>query len=146
MKKNSVDSLKRWVSKIKRYEHEIPRLYEKLEYLEVKSIGYNSPSFAHRISSNGSCNSLGIDFWLEKIDECEKKLRYKEKEVIKFYNFLKTLDQLEKDIFVDYLYHGTQPKKICVKYNINRMKIYDLINVLNKNAFIKKVINNYSCR
>lgn len=146
MKKNSVDSLKRWVSKIKRYEYEIPRLYEKLEYLEVKSIGYNSPSFAPRISSNVSSGGFGIDYWLEKIDECERAIRYKENKVEKYYNYIDGLDQFERDIFVDYLYHRITPKDICVKYSINRAKIYHFINISNKNIFIKKAVNTNSSR
>lgn len=146
MKKNSINSLKKWVSKIRRYEYEIPRLYEKLEYLEVKSIGYNSPSFAPRISSNASSCGFGIDYWLEKIDECEREIRYKVKEIKKYYNFLERLDKFDKDIFVDYLYYGSPPKEICVKYNINRTKLYDLINRLTRNSFIKKDNNNSSSR
>ena len=146
MKKNSINSLKKWVSKIRRYEYEIPRLYEKLEYLEVKSIGYNSPSFAPRISSKASSNSFGIDYWLEKIDECERELKYKEKEVEKYYNFLEKLEELEREIFVDYLYHRIPPRDINKKYKIHRSKIYDLFNLLNRSDFIKKDNNNSSSR
>ncbi len=102
--------------------------------------------FASKILFLFSSNSFGIDYWLEKIDECERELKYKEKEVEKFYNFLEKLEELERDIFIDYLYHRIPPKEIALKHNVNRSKIYDLFNLLNRSDFIKKDNNNSSSR
>lgn len=102
--------------------------------------------FASKILFLFSSNSFGIDYWLEKIDECERELKYKDKEVEKYYNFFEKLVELEKEIFVDYLYHRIPPRDITKKYKIHRSKIYDLFNLLNRSDFIKEDNNNSSSR
>jgi len=102
--------------------------------------------FASKIFFLFSSNSFGIDYWLEKIDECERELKYKEKEVKKYYNFLDKFVELERDIFVDYLYHRVPPRDMAKKYKIHRSKIYDLFNLLNRSDFIKKDNDNSSSR
>lgn len=102
--------------------------------------------FASKILFLFSSNSFGIDYWLEKIDECERELKYKEKEVAKYYNFLEKLEELEREIFVDYLYHRIPLRDINKKYKIHRSKIYDLFNLLNRSDFIKEDNNNSSSR
>lgn len=122
--------------KIRRYEYEIPKLYEKLEYLEVKSIGYNSPSFEARISSNGSSAYLGIDFWLEKIDDCEREIKYKEIEVKKYLNFSNQLEELERYIFIDYFYNFFSPREIITKHEIKRSSFYNCVNKIIKSFYL----------
>ena len=136
--KNSKNSLKQWVSKIKRYELELPRLYEKLEYLKVRSIGYNSPSFEPRLSSGGSSNYKGIDYWLEKIDECKRKIELYEKEITKLNQFMKDLLPIEKEVFLKYYYRRYPPRVIIGEININRSKFYEVTYRLNKLYLSKK--------
>lgn len=135
--KNSKNSLKQWVSKIKRYELELPRLYEKLEYLKVRSIGYNSPSFEPRLSSGGSSNYKGIDYWLEKIDECKRKIELYEKELNKFNSFVSDLLPIEKEVFIKRYYESYPPKTIINEIKIKRSKFYEISNKLNKVYFYK---------
>ena len=74
LEKKSKISLKQWVTTIRRYEYELPRLYEKLEYLKVKSIGYSSPSLEPKFGARGSSNNYSIDYWLERIEACESQI------------------------------------------------------------------------
>lgn len=136
--KNSKNSLKQWVSKIKRYELELPRLYEKLEYLKVRSIGYNSPSFEPRLSSGGSSNYKGIDYWLEKIDDCKRKIELYEKEITKLNQFMKDLLPIEKEVFIKSYYENYPPRLVICETNIKRSKLYEIFNKLNKSFLSKK--------
>lgn len=104
MEKKSKISLKQWVTTIRRYEYELPRLYEKLEYLKVRSIGYSSPSFESKFAGRGASNVYTIDYWLEKIDACEVQINKREKEIDKFNEFTSKLDDITKDIFLKYYY------------------------------------------
>ena len=127
LKKNSVKSLKEWVSKIKRYGYELPKLYEKLEYLKVRSIGYNSPSFEPRISSNGSFSKSSIDYWLEKIEECENEIERKEKEIKTYKFILNDLNKLEQYIFYNYYRKRISSNAIIREKNIKRYHFYKKI-------------------
>jgi len=91
-KRKSTSSLKLWVRTIKRYEYELPILYEKLEYLQVKSIGYNSPSFEPKFGGRGASNNYTIDYWLERIEVCEEQINKRKKEIDKFNEFISKLD------------------------------------------------------
>lgn len=135
LNQNSKNSLRAWVNRIKRYEAELPMLYQKLEYLEVKSIGYNSPSFEPRLSSNGSGSFKGIDYWLEKIDVCERKIKHYEDEIRKYHDFVGSLDDLERIIFHQYFYLKHSVKDIIQNNNIKRYQIYDSIKKINKLYF-----------
>lgn len=137
LKQNSKNSLRAWVNRIKRYEAELPMLYQKLEYLEVKSIGYNSPSFEPRLSSNGSSSYKGIDYWLEKIDAYERKIKYIQGEIRKYNDFVRSLDAPERVIFHQYFYLKSTAKDIMQSDNIKRYKIYESIKKINKLYFNK---------
>lgn len=130
-KRNSRSSLKQWVATIIRYEYELPRLYEKLEYLEVKSIGYNSPSFEPKFGGRGATTVYTIDYWLEKIDACEAQIKKKEKEISKFNEFTNKLDDITKDIFLKYYYFNVPVVKIAEEYQLKPFQIYILFKKLN---------------
>ena len=130
--KNSKNSLKQWVSKIKRYELELPRLYEKLEYLEVRSIGYNSPSFEPKFGGRGAFNVYTIDYWLEKIDACEAQINKREKEIDKFNEFTSKLDDITKDIFLKYYYYNVPVVRIALEYRLKSYQIYTKFDKINK--------------
>jgi len=68
------------------------RLYEKLEYLKVRSIGYSSPSLEPKFGGRGVSNNYSIDYWLEKIDACEAQIKRREKEIDKFNEFTSKFD------------------------------------------------------
>lgn len=137
LKQNSKNSLKQWVNQIKRYEVQLPLLYEKLEYLEVRSIGYNSPSFEPRLSSNSSSSYKGIDYWLEKIDACERQIKKYENEINKYKFFFETLGELEQTVLYQYFYINNSAREVLKNENIQRYQIYESIKKINKLYFNK---------
>ena len=112
-------------------------LYEKLEYLEVRSIGYNSPSFEPRLSSNSSSSYKGIDYWLEKIDACERQIKKYENEINKYKFFFETLGELEQTVLYQYFYINNSAREVLKNENIQRYQIYESIKKINKLYFNK---------
>lgn len=128
LEKKSKISLKQWVTTIRRYEYELPRLYEKLEYLKVRSIGYSSPSFEPKFGGRGSSKDYSIDYWLERIEACEEQINKRKKEIDKFNEFISKLDEKTKDILLKRYYHNIQIKEISKQHEVNPQRVYLLIN------------------
>src|SRR5690554_2201969 len=118
LEKKSKISLKQWVTTIRRYEYELPRLYEKLEYLKVRSIGYSSPSFEPKFGGRGVSNNYSIDYWLERIEACEGQITKRKQEIDKFNEFTSKLDEKTKNIFINYYYYMKTTKEILNVLNI----------------------------
>ena len=130
LEKKSKISLKQWVTTIRRYEYELPRLYEKLEYLKVRSIGYSSPSFEPKFGGRGVSNNYSIDYWLERIEACEAQIKKREKEIEHYNKFLDELNELERSVFVAYFYNKIQVRDIAVEYRLKSYQIYTLFKKL----------------
>lgn len=138
LEKKSKISLKQWVTTIRRYEYELPRLYEKLEYLKVRSIGYSSPSFEPKFGGRGVSNNYSIDYWLERIEACEAQIKKREQEIGRFNEFTRKLDVRDKDIFLKHYYHNVPVVKIGHEYKVKTYQLYTLFNKLNRLQFDKK--------
>src|SRR5690554_1469661 len=98
-------------------------LYEKLEYYEVKMIGYNSPSFEPRYSSSSPSHLSNLDYWLEKVWVVENQISKMEKEIKEFEEFVSKLDPIEQQIVKD-LVEYIPIKTIIKKLNISRITYY----------------------
>lgn len=131
LEKKSKISLKQWVTTIRRYEYELPRLYEKLEYLKVRSIGYSSPSFEPKFGGSGVSNNYSIDYWLERIEACEAQINKREKEIDKFNEFTSKLDDKTKDIFMKYYYHNIPVREIASEYGMKPYQLYAIFRKFN---------------
>lgn len=138
LEKKSKVSLKQWVTTIRRYEYELPRLYEKLEYLKVRSIGYSSPSFEPKFGARGSSNNYSIDYWLERIEACKSQIKKREQEIDKFNEFTSKLDDITKDIFLKYYYFNVPIREIAHKYKVKTYQLYTLFNKLKRLQFDRK--------
>lgn len=131
LEKKSKISLKQWVTTIRRYEYELPRLYEKLEYLKVRSIGYSSPTFEPKFGGRGSSNNYSIDYWLERIEACEGQIKKREQEIDKFNEFISKLDDKTKDIFLKYYYFNVPVVRIALEYRLKPYQLYEIFRKLN---------------
>lgn len=141
MKKNSKNLLKNTIRKIRNNQYRLPQLYEKLEYYEVKMIGYNSPSFEPRYSSSSPSHLSNLDYWLEKVWVVENQISKMEKEIKEFEEFVSSLGPLEQEI-VKYLIDYIPIKTIITKHNISRTTYYFYIRKINGNLIAQMNINN----
>jgi len=127
LEKKSKISLKQWVTTIRRYEYELPRLYEKLEYLKVRSIGYSSPSFEPKFGGRGVSNNYSIDYWLERIEACEERIKKREQEISRFNEFTTKLDDTTKAIILKYYYHNIPVSQIAKQEKLKPYQIYMIL-------------------
>lgn len=127
LEKKSKISLKQWVTTIRRYEYELPRLYEKLEYLNVRSIGYSSPSFEPKFGGRGVSNNYSIDYWLERIEACEERIKKREQEISRFNEFTTKLDDTTKAIILKYYYHNIPVSQIAKQEKLKPYQIYMIL-------------------
>ena len=127
LEKKSKISLKQWVTTIRRYEDELPRLYEKLEYLKVRSIGYSSPSFEPKFGGRGVSNNYSIDYWLERIEACEVQIKKRKREIEKFNEFTSMLDNITKVIILKYYYFNVPVRKISDEVKMKKHQIYQIL-------------------
>ena len=130
MKKNSKNLLKNTIRKIRNNQYRLPQLYEKLEYYEVKMIGYNSPSFEPRYSSSNFSHLSNLDYWLEKVWVVENQIIKMEKEIKEFNKFVSSLDPIEQIIVKDIIEY-VPIKTIIQKLNMSRTTYYNYIRKLN---------------
>ena len=131
LEKKSKISLKQWVTTIRRYEYELPRLYEKLECLNVRSIGYSSPSFEPKFGAKGSSNNYSIDYWLERIEACEGQITKRKQEIDKFNEFTSKLDEKTKDILLKHYYHNIPVREIAEEYGMKPYQLYAILRKFN---------------
>lgn len=70
------DSFYKWVDDVRRAMRKMFEYEEKLEFYNVKLIGYKSISFDHILSTISNVGSdESILYWLDKINDTEKKLK-----------------------------------------------------------------------
>lgn len=131
LKKNSKNLLKNTIRKIRNNKYKLRQLYEKLEYYEVKMVGYNSPSFEPRYSSRNPSHLSNLDYWLEKVWIVENQINKIEKEIREFYKFIDSLSTLEKNI-VERLLDYMRVSDIINLYKINRNMYYFKIKSIEK--------------
>ena len=137
MKKNSKNLLKNTIRKIRNNQYRLPQLYEKLEYYEVKMIGYNTPSFEPRYSSSSPSHLSNLDYWLEKVWVVENQINKMEKEIKEFNAFIVGLSTIEKKI-VEGIYNYERPSEVIFKCKITRSEYY--YNIFKIQVKLKKTI------
>ncbi len=130
MKKNSKNLLKNTIRKIRNNQYRLPQLYEKLEYYEVKMVGYNSPSFEPRYSSSSPSHLSNLDYWLEKVWVVENQISKMEKEIKEFNKFISSLKLIEQ-LIVNDLFECVPIKNIIQKNNLDRTTYYYKVKKIN---------------
>lgn len=105
-------------------------LYEKLEFYEVKMIGYNSPSFGPRYSSGNPSHLSNLDYWLEKVWIVENQIRKTEKEIKEFSKFVLELDLIEQQIVTNMI-ECVPVKDIIKKIHLDRNTYYYYVRKIN---------------
>lgn len=98
-------------------------LKETLEEYHVMMIGYNSPSFEPKYSSNRPTYQSNLDYWLEKIWVVEGKIEKIELEIKRFDVFVSQLNDIEKNI-IKGLIKSIPIKELTTKNNIDRQTYY----------------------
>lgn len=93
-------------------------------------IGYNSPSFEPKYSSNQPTYQSNLDYWLEKIWVVEDKIEKIEIDIKRFNSFISKLVVIEKAI-VERIIKQMPVKLVTKDLNIDRQTYYYYIRKLN---------------
>lgn len=105
-------------------------LKETLEEYHVMMIGYNSPSFEPKYSSNQPTYQSNLDYWLEKIWVIEEKIERLEQQIKRFNSFVSRLDHVEKTI-VEGIIKQMTVKQVVKELKIDRQTYYYYVRKLN---------------
>ena len=90
----------KWLDEVRRAIRREKELLQKLEYYNVKFMGYQGITY-DRIGSNYNNNSKGDQnmlYWLDKMDELEKKLAISYEVVDSYYRLMENLEGFEVPI------------------------------------------------
>lgn len=111
-------------------DSKIKELEEKLQYYNVKLVGYNSPKFDSVVISKTNYYSDNKIYWLEKIEETEKKIISLKAIINNYECFVSGLSQQE-NLVMDFLimrrYKVDQVVRIM---NVSRSRVYDIKNAI----------------
>jgi len=87
-----------WIDEVRRAFRKEKELLGKLEYYNVKFIGYKGISYGQIITSPMPRNDKDMLYWLDKTDEVERKLLSVRKLLMQYEQFIETLSDKEKFI------------------------------------------------
>jgi hypothetical protein len=87
-----------WIDEVRRAFRKEKELLDKLEYYNVKFIGYKGINYGQIITNPMPRNDKDMLYWLDKIDETERKLLSIRKLLMQYEKFIETLSDKEKFI------------------------------------------------
>lgn len=120
----------KWIDEVRRAMRKEKELLEKLEFYNMKLIGYKGVSY-DRIGSSGSRSSGDSEllYWLDKIDIIEKHVFNNNQIISSYYSFISkiTCDEISllKQLIID--------NKANIKYEVNlysKSEKYKRINIM----------------
>lgn len=120
------DPFYKWIDDVRRAMRKEKELQEKLEFYNMKLIGYKGISY-DRIGSSGSRSSGDSEllYWLDKIDKTEKQISSNNRILLEFRLFTGKLDSIELTIINEILFY----KKLVKSKNITtKSHRYQIIN------------------
>lgn len=120
----------KWIDDVRRAIRKEKELQEKLEFYNMKLIGYKGVSY-DRIGSSGSRSSGDSEvlFWLDKIDQTEKQIALNNHVINEFKSFVQELNITESIIINELLFKGIIIKNSTKKSKSNRYRIINSISV-----------------
>jgi len=114
----------KWIDDVRRAMRKEKELQEKLEFYNMKLIGYKGVSY-DRIGSSGSHSSGDSElmFWLDKIDQLDSVIIHNINIIKKSLEFQRLLTNDEIEVYVNYLLQLNNEKKpLMSRTKIKMMK------------------------
>jgi len=120
----------KWLDDVRRAMRKEQELLQKLEYYNVKFVGYQGITY-DKIGSSSGNNSKGDQnmlYWLDKIAEVEKKLDTVVQTLFLYQIFYSRLDAVERTIIVGLLKPNLRIEKLIEEMSLDRKRYYQVIN------------------
>lgn len=120
----------KWIDDVRRAMRKEKELQEKLEFYNMKLIGYKGVSY-DRIGSSGSRSSGDSEllYWLDKIHKTEKLITLNNHVINEFKSFTQKLNITESDIINELVFKGIINIDASKKSKSNRYQIINSISV-----------------
>ena len=88
----------------------------------------NSPSFDNPFKSSVGSSSSSMQYWLEKYDECERRINERVAEIKRFEGFRASLDAREVIILDKYFMGAVRATSLAKELEVSRSRFYELVN------------------
>ncbi|MBU1093545.1 MAG: hypothetical protein KKH01_03690 [Firmicutes bacterium] len=118
----------KWIDDVRRAMRKEKELQEKLEFYNMKLIGYKGVSY-DRIGSSGSRTSGDSEllFWLDKITAIENRIREVERILSEYKSIMKNLNDIQKTVLGS-IVNNQWIEKIKKEIKQSRSRVYQIIN------------------
>jgi hypothetical protein len=107
-----------WIDEVRRAFRKEKELLSKLEYYNVKFIGYKGINYGQIITNPMPSNDKDMLYWLDKIDEVERKIKINNSIIRDYEFFISNLSKVETIIINSLLFN----------YDISDKKHYRILN------------------
>jgi hypothetical protein len=107
-----------WIDEVRRAFRKEKELLDKLEYYNVKFIGYKGINYGQIITNPMPRNDKDMLYWLDKIDEVERKIKINNSIIRDYEFFISNLSKVETIIINSLLFN----------YDISDKKHYRILN------------------
>lgn len=135
----------KWIDDVRRAMRKEKELQEKLEFYNMKLIGYKGVSY-DRIGSSGSRSSGDSEllYWLDKIEQLDSIILHNSNVIKKSLEFQRLLINDEVEVYINYMLQLNNEKKhqtSSIKIKMMKQKIIRIWFLwVNKEAHLKKVV------
>ncbi len=118
----------KWIDDVRRAMRKEKELQEKLEFYNMKLIGYKGVSY-DRIGSSGSRTSGDSEllFWLDKITAIENRIREVERILSEYKSIMMNLNDIQKTVLGS-IVNNQWIEKIKKEIKQSRSRVYQIIN------------------
>lgn len=117
----------KWIDDVRRAMRKEKELQEKLEFYNMKLIGYKGVSY-DRIGSSGSRTSGDSEllYWLDKITIIENQIRQANQKLSEYKLVIKKLNDIQKTV-LESIINNQWIEKIKIEIKQSRSRVYQII-------------------
>lgn len=117
----------KWIDDVRRAMRKEKELHEKLEFYNMKLIGYKGVSY-DRIGSSGSRSSGDSEllYWLDKITAIENRNREVDRILSEYKSIMKNLNDIQKTVLGS-IVNNQWIEKIMIDIKQSRSRVYQII-------------------
>lgn len=117
----------KWIDDVRRAIRKEKELQEKLEFYNMKLIGYKGVSY-DRIGSSGSRSSGDSEllYWLDKITAIENRIKEVERLLSEYKSIMKNLNDIQKTVLGS-IVNNQWIEKIKIETKQSRSRVYQII-------------------
>jgi len=114
----------KWLDDVRRATRKEKELLEKLEYYNMKFVGYKGVNYERIGSSSSGSGDKDLLYWLEKIDQVNYQLKKVKKILEDAVSYRSKLNENEVIVFDHLLFKLETLKHVQERLNVNRSRLF----------------------